>query len=136
MFAGPGWSIELAAGWEAEEEDDCISIFHPDGVGTLQLSTAHKEEEHVTADELDDLAQDCAPPGVKLQPLKVEGWKGVGGSFVDDEDAWRVWCLRSGSYALFITYDCPAADSGTEDSDVDAMLKTLGVSDGLGRTLN
>lgn len=136
IFAGPGWSIELAPGWEAEEEEDCISVFHPDGVGTLQISTAHKEDEDVTADELDDLAQDCAPPGVKLQPLKLQSWKGVGGDFIDDEDAWRVWCVRRGSYALFITYDCPVAESGSEDAAVDAMLTTLVVSTGAGRALN
>ncbi len=125
MYDGPGWQLELAENWEWEEEEDCVAFFNPDGVGTLEISTAHKEEGEIDADELDELAADCAPEDVPLEKTSIEQWVGKAASFEDEGEAWRIWCLRRAGYALFITYSCEQADAGQEDGEVDQMIRSL-----------
>lgn len=128
-FDGDGWVAELAPNWESEEEEDCVAFFDPDGVGALEISTAHKEDGPIDAEELEEMATKCAPDGVELSACELGCWEGLSASFEDAGDAWRIWCVRSGSCALFITYNCNTDDRGTEDPVVDELLRSIRLLD-------
>jgi hypothetical protein len=128
VVSGFSWELAVLPNWSAESNQECESIFRPDGVGVLQISSARKNCD-VTDDDLNGFAN--AEVGVSTGPWPVQFGDFVGIELTKNlENAhWRMWFLRNRDLTLFATYNCDPPDRGIEDPDVDQMLSTLKVKD-------
>ena len=118
------WQIDLPVGWEAEEEDEAVSFFHPNSSGTMTLSTV-KEQEAISDDYIEELAAEHIDAGAELFDVEFESFSGVTCCYDDDQEYWCEWYLRSGSVLLFITYSCLLDDEGTEEDVIESILESL-----------
>ena len=119
------WSIDVADGWTAEENESCVTLVHDEGVGALQLSAARKGTGPITEEELEELARDRVPAEVPLAQARLGWFAGLGATHERDETAWREWWVSAGSLMVYATYNCDPEDRGQEDAAIDAMLATL-----------
>ncbi|MFZ5620277.1 MAG: hypothetical protein ACOY5W_04570 [Pseudomonadota bacterium] len=125
----PLWTINLPDEWEEEEDEDeeGISLFHPDGSGTLRISAIERDEE-VDDEFLDYMAAEHLEAGAEPEEVEYGDFDGLELSYGDDDHYWREWYLRAGTVMLYVTYHCPLADEGLEDDTVDAVLETLSLA--------
>ena len=59
------WQVDLPIGWQAEEEQDAVCLFHPDSGGTLTFS-ATKEQQNISDEHMEDLLSDHLDAGAEL----------------------------------------------------------------------
>jgi hypothetical protein len=121
---GTSWELSLEPFWLAQHHDECESIFRPDGVGALQLSSARKEGD-VTDDDLVGFASEHVNAGARTMSVNLGDFSGIAIHYNADGSNWRKWFLKHRSVALFVTYNCAEEDGGVEDDQVDNMLATL-----------
>jgi hypothetical protein len=124
MIETDWWEMGLPDEWDAEQDDETILVMDEDGVGAIELSVLEKDEELTAVDWaelLSDLAPaDCVPTITKLAECEARYV-----SFIDDEDAVRLWLVNGPDIVLVISYVCDASDRGMDDSAVDEILSTL-----------
>ena len=118
------WSAELPAGWESQRDDACVTIYHPDGVGALQISAAFKDAA-VTDADLRDFAREHLDAGAKAREVAAGDFSGFTIAFGAADRFWRHWYLRSFDQTLFVTYNCEADDQGVEDEQLSQMIASL-----------
>lgn len=118
------WSLELPEDWEVEQDDICLSVWQSDGVGALQFSTARKDSP-VTDSDLLEFAEDHLNRSANPVPVTLGEFSGFELCYEFQEIWWRLWFLRAGSTALFITYNCNVSNAGFEADVVDAVLANL-----------
>ena len=123
-FESAWWTIELAPGWSAEEEEHGVTITRPGGAGALQISAAWKEAGLVTREDLLDLT-DSIPTGTPLHETEVGAFSGLEAEYVDEGRAWRMWWLRSANLMIYASYSCALSKQGVDDGHVFAMLSTF-----------
>jgi hypothetical protein len=123
-FGGPSWSLSLIEDWEAEHDAECDSIYNPNGVGALQISTL-KKQTVVTDQDLKALASQHSESDVKINQVFSGDFSGITFSLVIDDDYWRYWYLRSGFVVLFVTYNCNLEDKAVEEKQVNLILNSL-----------
>ncbi len=123
-FYGRSWRISLLRGWIGEDEEACSLIYHPEGVGALQISSYTKDGT-VTEVDLKDLAQDHLDAGARLAPAKAGDFKGFTLKFGSNGKTWQVWYVANGPNALMITYNCQEEDNEIEIGSVKDMISTL-----------
>lgn len=124
QFDGPSWRINLLPEWVVEHEEDCSLIFHPEGVGALQISSYSKEG-NVTEADLKGLAQEHIEAGAKLTEADAGDFEGFTLAFGSDNGFWQCWYVANGPTALFITYNCQAADRDAEIESIKSMISDL-----------
>lgn len=120
----PTWQAILPDGWESQRDDNCVTLYHPDGVGALQISAAFKYF-LVTDEDLRDFASEHLQAGAKIRELTCGEFAGFTLAFGVDDAYWRHWYLRRDNQMLFVTYNCPRDDRGTEDEPVSQILASL-----------
>jgi hypothetical protein len=121
---GAEWSLTLAPSWQAHDDEDCVGIVRPHGLGALQISGARKNTS-VTDEDLADFAADHLDADARTRPVTLGDFSGIAIRYGADGIQWRQWFLRHGPVALFVTYNRAEADGGIEDADVDQMLGSL-----------
>ena len=121
---GVSWELELSPSWSSQTDEECESIYSPNGVGALQISTARKDG-GVTDDDLEDFAENENDADAALNVTQLGAFRGIELSYDADGTHWRRWYLRHGPVALFATYNCSIDDKGKEDRDVNQMLSSL-----------
>jgi len=99
------WSIDLSNNWIAEETDECMAFYNPDGVGVIQISTYLKEAGDVTDEDLLEFAEVINPDTADLPYLK-----GIHEASDDNGDVFLNWWLRSGPQLFYVTYICKNGD--------------------------
>jgi hypothetical protein len=119
------WTIELASGWNAENEEGCVTFSAEHGVGALQISAYRHDDETVTEDDLNDLAEDELIDGTSPEDVSWGDFRGVTISYVEASSFWRKLWLRSGSLLLYVTYNCAAENHAVEIEFVNRMLRSL-----------
>lgn len=124
QFDGSSWRINLLPEWVGEYEEDCSLVFHPEGVGALQISSYSKEGA-VTEADLRGLAQEHIEAGAKLTEAHAGDFKGFTLAFGSDNEFWQCWYVANGPTALFITYNCQAADRDAEIESIKSMISNL-----------
>lgn len=124
QFHGKSWRVNLLSGWAGEHEKECAVIFHPEGVGALQVSSYSKNG-MVTQDDLKGLAQEHIDAGAKLAEAEAGDFKGFTLAFGLEGEFWQLWYVGHGSTALFITYNCQEADHGAELESIKSIISTL-----------
>lgn len=110
--------------WGREYEEGCLTIYHPNGVGALQISAYSKDSE-VTEEDLKDLASDRIESGAEVAPAKLGEFTGFTLAFRVDNTFWQHWYVSSFNEALFITYNCEVEDREHEISQIKDMVATL-----------
>lgn len=121
------WQVDLPVGWEAEREEESVSIFHPDSKGTLTLS-ATREAEDISDDYMEDLLDEYLDAGADLYDAEYASFSGVTFCYDDGEEYWCEWYLRSGPVLLYVTYNCPLANEGEEEDVIESILESLSVN--------
>ena len=117
--------------WIADEEEEPVSFYQPNGPGALQLTVQEiklKVGEHVDPQVF--LQSFMNQHGVKMDADKCERFKVRGGEGAKYETATRgpdgplterLWVLAGGSLILFFTYAC-RADEDRERAEVDGIV--------------
>ena len=118
------WQLDLPVGWETEEEEQVVSLYHPDSSGTLVLS-ASNEEEDISDDYLEELLSEHIDAGADIDDVEYNDFSGVSCCYDDTEEYWCEWYLRAGPILLFITYNCPIEDEGKEEDVIESILESL-----------
>ncbi len=119
------WTLALPPEWWAEAEGDSILVGDRDGVGSIEISTLHKEQGEFDSAEVAEIAAADSGPEVVWQPVTLGEFAGVTSSYLEEEAALREWYVANGGMMLFITYSCDAENSGMDDAAVDELLDTL-----------
>lgn len=124
--SGEWWELDLAPGWDAQAMEHCVTVFHPEGVGALQLSAYQKSNQAVVQN--DDLldATDLVPE--QYRNLGEQDWGEFHGYqlvYADQETFWRRWWLAQGATLLFVTYNCDKTHMEIELEPVNTMLASL-----------
>jgi len=116
------WSIDILPEWENEDDPECLTIYHPNGVGALQLSSAKKQEGSVTQEDLDfHTKQEWGNPS----KCTFGDFAGQAYKFVSEDSFWFWWILANGSVLLRASYNCEIQDKNVEIEEINNMLKTL-----------
>lgn len=123
-FEGQSWSIELQSGWVGEHDEDCSTIYHPDGVGALQISAYTKDSE-VTNEDLKEQAQDHVEAGAKLAESESGDFQGYTLAYGVDGEFWQHWYVCAGCTLLFITYNSDPEDREKEIDIVKKMVASM-----------
>jgi len=138
VFEKKGWyRLEIPEGWEVDDDESPVAIFHPEGAGALQ----------VTAETPRPL-----PPGGKIDVflmlrafLKQTGVdfdetlarrsteRGLDRAFYEyDADSpedgrivWRSWMVTNHDIVVFLTYACREEDQDLERAAVDSIVASL-----------
>jgi len=119
------WEIELASGWTAEAEDECVTIVKSNTGGALQISAYQKQADSISREDLLD-ATDCDEETQENLQEKVWGdFSGFQLVYSKDEIFWRKWWLANGKTLLFVTYNCELAQKAAETKDVNEMVSSL-----------
>jgi hypothetical protein len=141
VYEKKGWyRMTLPDGWEVDEDESPLSIYHPDGAGALQ----------VTAETPRPL-----PPGGKIDVflmlrafLKQTGvdfdetlaTRSFGGGLdrafyeysADSPEegrvTWRSWMVTNHDIVVFLTYACREEDEELERAAVDSIVASLTLS--------
>jgi hypothetical protein len=124
--SGEWWELSLAAGWDAEAREHCVTLFHPEGVGALQLSAYQKP--HRADVENDDLLDATGLTPEQYHHLGEQDWGEFHGYqlvYADEETFWRRWWLGHGGILLFVTYSCDKTQIEAELDSVNTMLASL-----------
>ena len=128
VFRSDDWALELPAGWRVEREDDCETLFHPDGPGTVEVR-AFVAEEPFDDDDLYELAAEDLDAGATIGDVEHGDFVGFTFRYREDGVYFRQWRLRSGTLALAVSYACALEDAERQDEDVDDLLDGLRVRD-------
>jgi len=141
VFEKKGWyRLTLPDGWEADEDESPVAIYHPEGAGALQ----------VTAETPRPL-----PPGGKIDVfLMLRAFlKQTGVDFIEEAATrstergldrafyeytaespeegnvlWRSWMVTNHDIVVFLTYACREEDKDLERAAVDAVIASLELS--------
>ena len=122
------WSLKLAKGWEAEQEEGCVCVTHPKGYGVLLISHTQRPKTPVAREELEQLASAELPGSADLGNARMGDFEGLHASYVEDGERWHRFYLCFGTLLLLITYTVEIAHDGAEDDAIIGMLRTLRAS--------
>lgn len=137
-FEKKGWyRLEIPEGWEVDEDESPVAIYHPDGAGALQ----------VTAETPRPL-----PPGGKIDVflmlrafLKQTGVdfdetlarrtteRGLDRAFYEytadspeeGRVTWRSWMVTNHDVVVFLSYACREEDEDLERAAIDGIVASL-----------
>ena len=124
IFTSRWWELQLAAGWTAEQDEECVTICHPDGLGALQIS-AYQKPEAITPAHLLDVADINADQKEQLSKSRCGDFEGFYLAKSIGDGFHRSWWLGSENTILFVTYNWDANYSDTEGAAVDTMVSSL-----------
>ena len=123
-FRGNSWEVDLLPDWIGEHTEECTTIYHPDGVGALQISSYSKNDS-VTESDLMDLAQEHIDTGAKPVKAEAGAFEGFTFAFGIDGEFWQFWYVARDNIALLITYNCNEADLGPEREHAKSIVASL-----------
>jgi hypothetical protein len=133
-----GWfKIALPEGWEADDSEDPISFFHPDGAGALQ-ATVQAPRPLKAGEKVDVflmLRAFLKQTGVDIDSIEARRYTERGldwaaceyeGESAEEEDlVWRVWMATNHDVVAFFTYACRGEEKDAERGAVDSILASL-----------
>ena len=138
VFEKPGWfRLELPEGWEADGDEDPVSVYQPEGPGALQVSAqaprplppggkidaylllrAFLKQTGVEFDDLD--ARRYSERGYDWASCEYEADDPDGGGLL-----WRAWMATNHDLVVFLSYCCREEDRDRERAAVDAIIASL-----------
>jgi hypothetical protein len=138
VYEKKGWfRLTLPDGWEVDEEETPVAIYHPDGVGALQV-TAETPRPLPPGGRIDVflmLRAFLKQTGVDFdETLAVRSTeRGLDRAFYEyaaespeeGEVLWRSWMVTNHDLVVFLTYACREEDKDLERAAVDAIVGSL-----------
>ncbi len=121
------WQLTVPDTWSIETDDEMISLYDPDGQGTLVVS-AVVEDEPINDDYIEDLVVEHLDAGAELHHEVFGPFTGVGCCFEADENYWCEWYLCLDNKLLFVTYNCDLESEGEEDDLIESILDSLSLA--------
>ena len=122
------WTIGVPPEWWAENDDDGIVISDRDGVGSIEISTLHREAGEFSKDEVEGIARANGESGWDWSPAQAGELAGVSCDYLEDGDAITEWYLARGPLLLFVTYSCDQENRDLDRAAVDEILATLAIA--------
>jgi len=125
------FSIEVAADWThtveqvtaiSDTEAELITIFRPDGDGTLKL-LAYGAPDAVDRERLRALTN--VDGSITLSWQAWGEFSGYEHSYIDRESFFKQWWLLNEETILWITYESEVDESQTEVEAVDMMVNSI-----------
>jgi hypothetical protein len=140
-FEKKGWyRLEIPEGWEVDEDESPVAIYHPDGAGALQVTAetprplppggridvflmlrAFLKQTGVDFDET--LARRSTERGLDRAFYEYEADSPEDGRIV-----WRSWMVTNHDIVVFMTYACREEDEDLERAAVDSIVASLTLS--------
>ena len=131
--SGRCWEFALLPSWSNSGKE---SFSQTNGAGTLEITATTEMPVRVDMSTLAELLKNSLPaqvlsedgepiPGMTIESATLGEFHGFGTSYDANETHWRRWFVGQGTVFLLISYFCPIADKGQEDSQVDQMLCSL-----------
>ncbi len=121
------WHITLPDDWRVEEDEDVLTLFHPEGIGELQISTLNYDQP-LSGDALLEFAAEHIEAGAEPEEITLGEFDGIVLDYEIDDEYGCEWYLLAGSLFLFVTYVCDAGDEEQEHDVVELILESLGVN--------
>ena len=106
-----------------------VRIGDADEVGEIEVTTLCKDSGTVTPSEIVAMAQEESPEVASWQNSELGQFKGLTGSFLDDDTHVQEWYVSAKAVLLYITYVCDAENAGMDDAAVTEILGTLVIAD-------
>jgi len=141
VFEKKGWyRLTLPEGWEADEDENPVALYHPDGAGALQVTAetprplppggkidvflmlrAFLKQTGVDFDE--SLARRSTERGLDRAFYEYTAESPEEGKVV-----WRSWMVTNHDIVVFLTYACREEDEDRERELVDKIVASLELS--------
>ena len=133
-----GWfKIALPDGWEADESEDPLSFYHPEGAGALQ-ATVQAPRPLKAGEKIDVflmLRAFLKQTGVDIEGVEARRYadRGLdwasceytGESGGEEGLVWRVWMATNHDVVAFFTYACREEEKEAERAAVDGIVGSL-----------
>ena len=119
---GEWWSLDLAPGWSAQDDAECLTI--TSDRGAFQLSAARRPESPPTAGEVEEWARQGSAAFGTPSPVHFGTFRGFAVSYSDAGTMWHRYWLNHGRLMVFATYAATTA-SANGLGEVEKMLGTL-----------
>lgn len=137
-YAKKGWfKVTLPEGWEADDSEDPVSFYHPEGAGALQ-ATVHAPRPLRPGEKVDVylmLRAFLQQTGVDVEAIEARRSTERGldwatceykGESPEEEDlVWRVWMATNHDVVAFFTYACREEEKDAERAAVDRIMASL-----------
>ena len=138
VYEKKGWfRLALPDGWQVDEDETPLAIYHPDGAGALQV-TAETPRPLPPGGRIDVflmLRAFLKQTGVDFdETLAVRtSERGLDRAFYEytaespeeGEVVWRSWMVTNHDIVVFLTYACRAEDRDLERAAVEGIVRTL-----------
>ena len=118
------WSIQLLEDWQVEENDECHTIYHSEGVGTLQIS-AYRKDNPISKQDIMDFVELDDDAKRNLKEHHFGTFKGFKLTSTDGTTHWNQCWIADDNLLLFTTYNCEVEDKETESESVETMLNSI-----------
>lgn len=141
IFEKKGWyRLAVPEGWEIDEDESPVAIYHPDGAGALQV-TAEAPRPLPPGGRIDVflmlrafLKQTGVDFDESLATRSTE--RGLDRAFYEYSDespeegrvTWRSWMVTNHDIVVFLTYACREEDEDRERGAIDAIVASLELS--------
>lgn len=141
IFEKKGWyRLTVPDGWEVDEDESPVAIYHPDGAGALQVTAetprplppggridvflmlrAFLKQTGVDFDET--LAVRSTERGLDRASYEYSAESPEEGTVT-----WRSWMVTNHDIVVFLTYACREEDEDRERTAIDGIVASLELS--------
>lgn len=141
VYEKKGWyRLELPDGWEVDDDENPVAIYHPDGAGALQVTAEAPRPlppggridvflllraflKQTGVDFLEDLARRSTVRGLDQAVYEYSADSPEEGRLT-----WRSWMVTNHDIVVFLTYACREEDEGVDRAAVDSIVASLTLS--------
>jgi hypothetical protein len=138
VFEKKGWyRLALPPGWEVDEDENPVAIYHPEGAGALQV-TAETPRPLPPGGKIDvflmlraflkqtgvDFIEEAAMRSTE-RGLDRASYEYLAESPEEGQVLWRSWMVTNHDIVVFLTYACRQEDKDLERAAVDGIVSSL-----------
>lgn len=114
-----GVSFQYPPAWEIESDGNIISLYNPDGVGSIQVSIYHHAENSFDArGYLESILKKQ-----NLDAVIMEKEDRIFTSFTTSDG--KYWLIQNKGLLVFVTYNCDVSDAQTEATEVRELIGSI-----------
>jgi hypothetical protein len=117
------WSVEASEAWTVTEHPECLTLEFSDD-GSLQFSSAHKQDGLVTEQDLLSFVEGQAAWG-QHRSITLGQFSGIVFEYVESSSVWARWFLKNASTLVFVTYNGTQEAFERESGEVGEVLASL-----------
>ena len=125
------WKTLIPENWETEDggEDDeaALSLFDPEGAGTLEISCSEKEAGLVDEDDLEYFAEDLIQDDLEYRRIRCGNLSGLLFEYDDDKEPvhYKEWYLACDDLFFYVTWTRPLDEGQDEEDFVHEIMRSI-----------